>query len=53
MCVHACVCMHACGRLSAPAPQELVLNMPEAMWGTALQRQENAAVDGRADNMAK
>lgn len=33
--------------------QELVLGMPDDMWTPERQRKENAAVDGRKDNMNK
>ncbi|PNW88504.1 hypothetical protein CHLRE_01g032400v5 [Chlamydomonas reinhardtii] len=33
--------------------RDLVLNMPDDMWTPERQRRENAAVDGRKDNMAK
>lgn len=35
------------------ARQDRVLNMPDDMWEKERQRKDNAAIDGRADNMAK
>jgi hypothetical protein len=40
----------ACERLVA---QDLILGMPDDMWTPERQRAENAAVDGRKDNMNK
>ncbi|KAG2501830.1 hypothetical protein HYH03_000329 [Edaphochlamys debaryana] len=40
-------------RVNISALKERIVNMPEDMWTTARQRKENAAVDGRKDNMNK
>ncbi len=49
---------HACAKHSLPPclvgrSQDRVLNMPDDMWEKERQRKDNAAIDGRADNMAK
>ncbi|GFR39810.1 hypothetical protein Agub_g302, partial [Astrephomene gubernaculifera] len=40
-------------RLNIERLRERVINMPDDMWSPVRQRRENAAVDGRKDNMDK